>query len=116
MKKIADFLIKNRYLLFFVSCFFFVLSILYLYGSIYRYVVIKDGEPFLSRDARTTVVFNVYLVISLVTIAISLLSLVPYLVSFIKCEKKINVFFIGTIAFFVLMLIVSLIALRVAYV
>ncbi len=116
MKKISDFIIKNRNLLFFVSCFFFILSILYLYGSIYRYVVIKDGEPFLPRDARTTVVFNVYLIISLVTIVISLLSLVPYLVCFIKGEKKTNVFFIGTIVFFILVLIVSLIVLRVAYV
>ena len=114
--KSIDKIIKFRHILYFISCLLILFSILFLHGSIYRFVQHIDGKEIIIKDDRSIGVFNIYLVISLTTIVFVLFNLVIYLINVIRNNIKTDLVFIILLTIFLIILIISLIVLRIRYV
>ena len=115
-RKVINWIIEKRHLLFLLMCLFILITFLYLHGSVYRYVRNVNGIWEYPKDKRTHGVFYIYKIICFITIGVSVITITPYSISFIKEKNKDNLAFIGFISIFVMLIAISLLVLGVKYV
>ena len=115
-KRVVNWIMKKRHVLFLILCLFILATFLYLHGSVYRYVRNVNGIWEYPKDKRTHGVFYIYKIICMITISFSVITITLYLISLIKEKKKDNFVFIIFIFVFIALIAVSLVVLGVKYV
>ena len=116
MKRIIECYIKYRKWFFFLACVLTLVTLLYLHGSVYRYVVYINGVRKLPQDERTFSVYHIYIWLSLITLFLQILAGIPYF--FVKKpDSKIeNNIIISFISILIILIVTSMVVLGVFYV
>ena len=116
IKKASNWLVDKRVWFFLVSCTLALLTLLFLHGSVYRYIRNVNGIWETPKDTRTHGVFLIYKVISISSLGVLLIASALYLCALVRDKNKDNIVFIAFISFFILLITISLIVLGVKYV
>ena len=116
LKRIINCFVKYRIWFFFVACLCFLATVLYLHGSVYRYVNLINGHKILPKDTRSIGVFHIYIWIAICSLFFSFFTGILYVFSKNQIGKNERIIFLIVIVFFIVLVSISLFVLGVFYV
>ena len=116
LKRIIRCFIKYRIWFFFVACLCFFTAVLYLHGSVYRYVNLINEQKILPKDTRSHGVFAIYIWIAAISLFFSIFAGIPYIFGRNEIKKVETFVFSINLLIYVILITTSLLVLGIFYV
>ena len=116
IKRIIEYWFKYRKWFFFIACIFTLIAVLFLHGSVYRYVNIINGVKKLPKDARAIGIYYIYIWVASISLFTLIFAGIPYFFCKNITSKAERLTYSIIIVLLILLISVSLFVLGVFYV